>query len=192
MSEPRETIKIRSDLSGSGGMHRLLHHKLNVPSDVQACLVFLTIPDSVFVDLDDAFEGHFCNIRIHAAAAAAADACDVEQPAFASGQRVIVLELSEIVGPTLELSSKVHLRYPYPSSSYRQESFLPDPQLLCLHNDGVMIFQGSQERKTLTRLWVAAGRLEDYELVMWVTILACWIGVVCCLLDISLIAKWDW
>jgi hypothetical protein len=185
ISEPSDYVTIHSDLSISGGMHRLLYHQLHTPANVQTSFVFLTIPDSMFVDLDDAFEG-IDNVRIHAASV-----CDIEQPAFVSGQHVIVLELSVNDSPTLEFSSKLHLRYPYPSRSYKQEVFLPEPQLLCLKHDGSILFQGPQERETLTQIWVAAGRDEDYDLVMWTTILVCWIGVVWMMLDMSYVAKWD-
>jgi hypothetical protein len=185
MAEPSDYVSIHSDLSASGGMHRLLHHRIRTPANLQTGFVFLTIPYSMFVDLDDAFQG-IDNVRIHAASV-----CDIEQPAFVSGQHVLVLELSVNDTSTLEFSTKLHLRYPYPSRSYEQQAFLPEPQLLCLNTNGPMLFQEPEERETPTYIWVAAGSDEDYDLVMWITVLVCWIGVVWMMLDMSSVAKWD-
>lgn len=186
-SEPSDYVSIDSDLSVSGGMHRLLYHQLHTPADVQGSFVFLTIPNSMFVDLDDAFQGPVdVFVRVHAASV-----CDIEQPAFSSGQHIIVLEVLVDGSSNIEISSKLHLRYPYPSRSYQQYVILPEPQLLCRKKDGSLLFQGLEERGPPTRILVAAGRDEDYDMVMWITILICWIGVGWMMLDLSYVAKWD-
>lgn len=179
------SLSISSELSSSGGMHRLLSHRLETMVDFSKCFIFLTVPHDMFVDLDDAYEppGDNTILRVHAAGV-----CDIEQPAFASGQHAIVLELEQDANP-LSFASKFHVRYPYPSPTYSQYVHLPEPQLLCTTYDGSLV--GTAPTKDAEVVWVAAGSDEDHDFVMWTTVLMCCFGVVWMMSDISHVARWD-
>lgn len=183
-AELSTSLLIRSELSSSGGMHRLLRHSWEVTDDYRTCLIFLTVPSGMFVDLDDAFEGHGAtHIIIHAA-----EVCDIEQPAFVSRPHSIIFEVRDFQDDQ-SFASKLHLRYPLPSPVREQYVYLPEPQLLCVTLGGSLA--GSPQQKDMEPVWVAAGNDHDYNVVMWTTVLVCLIGVVQMMVDISQVARWD-
>jgi hypothetical protein len=53
------------------------------------------------------------------------------------------------------------------------------------------IIASTEGFEILERVWVAAGSDDDYDWVMWMTIAACWVGVVWMLSDISHVSHWD-
>ena len=183
-AELSNSLSIRSELSSSGGMHRQLRHSLKIADEYGVCYVFLTVPDGMFVDLDDAFEASSgATVRVRAAGV-----CDIEQPAFVSGQHSIVFEVGD-GGKDMNFTSKLHLRYPHPSPSNEQFIYLPEPELLCLHQTG--FFVGAPRQKEVKMVWVAAGNDNDYELVMWATVVVCLVGVGWMMADLSHVARWD-
>jgi hypothetical protein len=184
-AELSASLSIHSDLSSSGGMHRLLRHSLEVTGAYSTCYVFLTIPDGIFVDLDDAFEGSTgTQIVVHSAGV-----CDIEQPAFVSGQHCIVFEVRDCENDLLNFASKLHLRYPHPSPAREQFVYLPEPQLLCISRSGSLV--GATQQKGMELVWVGAGNDDDYNMVVWTTVLVCLGGVVWMMADISHVARWD-
>ena len=183
-AELSDSLSIRSNLSSSGGMHRQLHHSLVIPDDYRVCYIFLTVPDGMFVDLDDAFEASSgATIRVHSAGV-----CDIEQPAFVSGQHSLVFEVRD-GGKDIKFASKLHLRYPDPSPSKEQFIYLPEPELLCMHQSGFLV--GAARQQDMEMVWVAAGNDHDYELVMFITVLVCLVGVGWMMADLSYVARWD-
>lgn len=185
-SEPSDDLSIVSQLSDSGGMHRLLRHQIQSKVEsVKAYYVFLTVPNSMFVDLDDSHEG-LGALRVHAAGI-----CDIELPAFASRQYVIVFELPSRQNSFLEFASKIHLRYPYPSETRLQTAYLPDPQLIATAKDGSLLFCKLRQEHPWGHFLIAAGSGNDYFFVMWATVFVCCVGVVIMMYDMSLVSKWD-
>ena len=92
----------------------------------------------MFVDLDDAVSD-FNGIKIHSAGV-----CDIENPAFDSGQHLVVMEVEVFDRAEMQFNSNFHFRYPRPSSSYREKVLLQKPQLLCRTNEGLLYL--SRER----------------------------------------------
>jgi hypothetical protein len=191
-------------------------------TSLEQLYLFLHVPRGMFVDLDDAVtvdnastsrtttttassKGEFqfeFQWKVHAA-----EVCDIEQPAFDSGQHVIVVELPP-GGSQYNLSSKFHLRYPDPSLDYEQWIDLVEPHVVGIvvngnniHGHGHGHARGYKREQAiiastegfgiLERVWVAAGSDDDYDWVMWTTIAACWVGVVWMLSDISHVSHWD-
>jgi hypothetical protein len=228
---PSISIQVSSNLSPQGGMHRLLHHQITMidqgtastdddattTTALERLYLFLHVPRGMFVDLDDAvtvvstststsrtttsskaeFEFKWKVDAVHAA-----KVCDIEQPAFDSGQHAIVVELPP-GGSQYDLSSKLHLRYPDPSLEYEQWIDLVEPHVVGIVVNGNRLGHGHELRREqaiiastegfeiLERVWVAAGSDDDYDWVMWTTIAACWVGVVWMLSDISHVSHWD-
>uniref|UniRef100_A0A7S4AVC3 Uncharacterized protein n=1 Tax=Pseudo-nitzschia australis TaxID=44445 RepID=A0A7S4AVC3_9STRA len=170
--------------------------------------------------------------RLHAATI-----CDIEQPSFVSGQHLLVWELDNIyiVGndndndaketttttkattlrpPILiEFATKLHLRYPHPSSTMEEWIDLPRPLLFAArtedpphpHSDADEKLDDGPNRDNLwfwgngddnlglvhERVWVAAGKDEDHDFVSAATIFFCLVGVAIMLRDISNASLWD-
>jgi hypothetical protein len=196
-------LSIRSQLSPHGGMHRLWQHTIDhtdiiglTDKDATRILVFLTIPQGMFVDLDDPLEG-LKDYELHAAAI-----CDIEQPAFVSGQHVLVVEIVVPISMSTAASfaTKLHLRYPQPSETYEQWIDLPTPIVVALSEDGsllmahhhhTIIFDDTSSSSEVERVWVAAGSDDDHDGVQWTTMLAAFAGVLWMLLDISYVSQWE-
>jgi hypothetical protein len=153
--------------------------------------------------------------------------CDIEQPAFVSGQHVLVWEIDNIVTknqqqqqeignlpsmpppPVIEFATKLHLRYPHPSSTLEEWIDLSSPllfsvlpssrnQLINKEESGVTSKVMLEKQKHhdwdldfVERVWVAAGKDEDHDWIMTMTISFCLIGVVIMLRDISMVSLWD-
>jgi len=179
------SISIHSELSALGGMHRRLRHNLGMTDDFSTCYIFVTVPDGMFVDLDDAFEAsNGVNITVHSAGV-----CDIEQPAFVSGQHSIVFEARDF-DRDFSFASKLQLRYPLPSSTNEQFVPMPIPQVLCANPRGDLV-GGTTSQTEMELIWVAAGNDDDYNLVMLTTVFACLVGVIWMMSDISQVARWD-
>jgi hypothetical protein len=150
--------------------------------------------------------------------------CDIEQPAFVSGQHVLVWEIDNIVTktqhqpeiknlsslpppPVIEFATKLHLRYPHPSSTLEEWIDLSSPLLFSvLPSSGNQLINKEESGDTskeqqqkhhgwdldfVERVWVAAGKDEDHDWIMTMTISFCLIGVVIMLRDISRVSLWD-
>jgi len=147
--------------------------------------------------------------------------CDIEQPAFVSGQHVLVWEIDNIVitknqqeigepssipSPVIEFATKLHLRYPHPSSILEEWidllrpilfSVLPSDYKIIKESDVTSIKMMPDKQQHIwdldfvERVWVAAGNGDDHSYVMGMTISFCLIGVVIMLRDISRASLWD-
>ena len=293
---------VTSNLGRDGGMHRLFHHSFQpIPTDDVnhndlkkiSFYLFVTIPQGMFIDLDDPFEAasgsSFTKVDESSATASStkmnknnknnvdddnssfgssasststfvvtttryrpeekyieelklsnntnndvmissfrirlhsATICDIEQPAFDSGQHILIWEIDniEVLAPLSSLSNnnkhipvltpfpvikfatKVHLRYPRPSSSMEVYIDLPQPFLLSSSSSTSQsepINEKQQQQHSTNsgwtigsseRVWVAAGHDHDHDYIMIMTISVCLIGVVIMLWDISIVSLWD-
>ena len=149
--------------------------------------------------------------------------CDIEQPAFVSGQHVLVWEIDNIVTkqqqignlssipptPVIEFATKLHLRYPHPSSTLEEWIDLSSPLLFSvLPLSGNQLINEEESEVTsklllekqkhhdwnlvfVEHVWVAAGKDEDHDWIMTMTISFCLIGVLIMLRDISMVSLWD-
>jgi len=137
--------------------------------------------------------------RLHAATV-----CDIEQPAFVSGQHLLIWEIDNIVTresdttpAVIEFATKLHLRYPHPSSTLEEWIELPSPLLFTtLKHYPPKSSEGYEygynwDLDSVDRIWVAAGNDEDHFWIMCMTISFCLIGVVIMLRDISKVSLWD-
>eukprot|EP00934_Nitzschia_sp_Nitz4_P000839 Nitzschia sp. Nitz4//scaffold110_size71422//37193//38251//NITZ4_005872-RA/size71422-processed-gene-0.58-mRNA-1//1//CDS//3329533083//839//frame0 len=205
---PSPMVEVHSELSSYGGMHRLLHSRIstkNSPADarITSTYLFLTLSNSMFMDLDDALVQD--SVEASVTTVHSAGVCDIEQPAFASGQHVAVLEStnhqqhdpsSTSTTTTLELSSKVHFRYPVPSPDRHQWSILFLPQVLVRSNEQVsgtttMYTTSAALPQETQKVWVAAGSDADYVWVMGTTLVMALLGTISMLQNFSLVAQWD-
>jgi hypothetical protein len=214
-----------STLDPNGGMHRLLHHSIQLQSDVASTYVFvLVVPQGMFIDLDDPMETGKgliaiprqsspektmtkCSFNLQSDIASptvslhlyATDVCcDIEQPAFVSGQHVLAWEfdLEAFKGESLllEFATKLHMRYSQPSPNLHQWVHLPSPLLLGVVGkdvDTTVISVETQYMEVLERIQVAAGNDDDHDFVMWITMASCLLGVLLMLQDISKMSLWD-
>jgi hypothetical protein len=154
---------------------------------------------------DNATSSTTVQVHLHAATI-----CDIEQPAFVSGQHILVWEIRSLHRnknqPTrpLHIATKLHLRYPQPLPSMERWIDLPKPLLFGYLNDDTteQTIQSlhQQQSNDLSKSWtvdvldpvfVAAGNSLDYAWVMGITIASCFIGVVWMLQDISRVSLWD-
>lgn len=182
-------------------MHRELHHSLRVVVDDAdddcaglELYVLLHLPSDLFVNTQDAIEGpKGWNISL-----LLTDEMDEEEPQFVSRPHAVVVRLS---GGNIETTSsaihmdwitKVHVRYPTPlndEGDYSRIVMLP-PVLVagrCVKreegsNDSYLILepQGLDHQDYPPPLigWVAAGKTQDFPLVVTVTVLATLLGTV--------------
>lgn len=186
----RKDVVLETTLSSNGGMHRIMHHTIQVPASSSRAYLILTIPNAMFVDLDD-FVKESADTVIHATGI-----IDIEQPAFVSGQHVIVVESKqsvEAIEPTtINLEGKVHFRYQDPSSDLERMVSIPPPALVILDRDGSSTLEDLSTFQELPiEVLVAAGNGEDFDLVMWITVGACCVGIILMLRDISHVSQWD-
>jgi hypothetical protein len=231
---------VSSTLDRNGGMHRLLHHSVQLLPAMKTYYLFFVVPQGMFIDLDDPIhvpDGTIMNVisssssttknhsndakySMHVTSSEsntpsydvhlyAAKVCDIEQPAFVSGQHILVWEIrltNDPVGTTmpsdgvvLNFSTKLHLRYPLPTTGIQDWIYLPEPLLF-----GIEAGSDEEEKHTSPSsnvekwqldinelVWVATGNDQHYYIVMWVTISSCVIGVVMMLRDISKVSLWD-
>ena len=107
----------------------------------------------------------------------------------------------------IEFATKLHLRYPHPSSTLEEWIDLSSPllfsvlpssgnQLINKEESGVTSKEQQQKHHGwdldfVERVWVAAGKDEDHDWIMTMTISFCLIGVVIMLRDISRVSLWD-
>lgn len=209
--------KVDSHLGKDGGMHRLFHHRFLVNTNKDASyFLYVTIPQGMFIDLDDPIEsttgivqststespdaGHSFVVTTTEQASSfrarlhAATVCDIEQPSFVSGQHLLVWEIDQIqtscTPPILEFATKLHLRYPHPSQTLEQWIDLPSP-LLFVNSETNTTHNYDWELKVAERVWVAAGKDEDHDWIMGMTIFCCLIGVGIMLRDVSRVSLWD-
>lgn len=212
--------EVGSHLGKDGGMHRLFHHRFSVLETTKDATYFLyvTIPQGMFIDLDDPIEatsggtvqsistespdaGHSFVVTTTEASSSfrarlhAATVCDIEQPSFVSGQHLLVWEIDPIQrtghDKTLEFATKLHLRYPHPSQTLEQWIDLPRPLLFV--NSAVNTTHNNYDWKLeiAESVWVAAGKDEDHDWIMGLTISCCLIGVGIMLRDVSRVSLWD-
>lgn len=142
----------------------------------------------------------------------AAIVCDIEQPSFVSGQHLLVWEIDNVTlgykDPeyselfVVVFSTKLHLRYPHPSSTMEEWIDLPMPLYVASGPNLPSLSdlrQSSHPKGYLgwrigiirDRVWVAAGKEEDHDWIMGLTIVFCCIGVAMMLRDISSVSQWD-
>jgi hypothetical protein len=138
--------------------------------------------------------------RLHAASI-----CDIEQPSFVSGQHLLVWEIDRIVAASggaiplvLNFSTKLHLRYPHPSPTLEEWIDLPSPLLFAVLDSNSEVSRDKMPGRehdwsldVAERVWVAAGKDEDHNWIMGMTISFCLVGVGIMLRDISRVALWD-
>jgi len=178
---------------------------------------------STFVVTNRPTNAHKSSVLSFRAQLHSAIICDIEQPAFVSGQHVLVWEIDNIVitknqnqqeigdlssipSPVIEFATKLHLRYPHPSSILEEWidllkpilfSILPSDYMIIKESDvtSMGIMPGKQQHDWdldfVERVWVAAGNGDDHGYVMGMTIFFCLIGVVIMLRDISRASLWD-
>eukprot|EP00980_Cylindrotheca_fusiformis_P007804 scaffold1669_cov129-Cylindrotheca_fusiformis.AAC.15 len=174
------TIHSGSVLSEEGGMHRQMKSSVRAQNGNGFYYLFMTIPEGMFVDLDDF-------VTLPEATVYSSKVCDIEKPAFVSGQHVVIVEVP--ASADLKISSKWHIRYPMPQSNGEAWilNFL-QPQVLYLGAQGLFY---TQEFANMPNILVAAGIGGDSDIVMWGTIAACCLGVLIMLNDISSVSYWD-
>jgi hypothetical protein len=163
------------------------------------------------------------SVRSFRARLHAATVCDIEQPSFVSGQHLLVWEINRIVMTSdstttttitsndnipapmmIEFATKLHLRYPHPSSTLEEWIDLPSPLLFAAvldHNNNNNNNNNSNHDEddnqndwnlgVPEKVWIAAGKDEDHDWIMGMTISFCLIGVGIMLRDISRVSLWD-
>eukprot|EP00531_Pseudo-nitzschia_arenysensis_P012572 CAMPEP_0116142468 /NCGR_PEP_ID=MMETSP0329-20121206/14926_1 /TAXON_ID=697910 /ORGANISM="Pseudo-nitzschia arenysensis, Strain B593" /LENGTH=391 /DNA_ID=CAMNT_0003637709 /DNA_START=84 /DNA_END=1259 /DNA_ORIENTATION=+ len=129
--------------------------------------------------------------RLHAATV-----CDIEQPSFVSGQHLLVWEIDQLVttgepNVVMEFATKLHLRYPHPTADLEEWIDLPSPLLFAASNQTHHQQKHDWDLKLEERVWVAAGRDDDHDWIMGMTISFCLIGVGIMLRDVSRVSLWD-
>lgn len=205
-SHPTPHLSLQSNLSQTGGMHRLFHHQLQTLNSAETSYIFLTIPKSMFVDLDDAIEldDDENGVFVHFAAT-----CDIEQPSFTSGQHVIALEINHLgrrhsssnvastVSIVVDFATKLHFRYPEPCQDSHQSAHLFMPLLLTKVSGQSVTWltEGSESNRMISRLpqtlTVPAGSDDDHTVVMWTTMLIGFAGMLLILHDFGQVSVWD-
>ncbi|KAG7341553.1 glycosylphosphatidylinositol-mannosyltransferase [Nitzschia inconspicua] len=205
-----------SALGPNGGMHRLLHHSLPLRSGISSYYLYFVVPQGMFIDIDDPLETNSkttaipipspdakCSFELYPLGSPqataflhlhAAKVCDIEQPAFVSGQHLLVWHIDAVEGNNqnnLEFATKLHFRYPQPSNNLRQNLNLPKPIFFTLADTSTVGNEKALRLEILERVWVAAGNDNDHDWVMWTTVASCLLGVVLMLQDISKISMWD-
>jgi solute carrier family 50 (sugar transporter) len=223
--KPQQTLMplaSSSVLDANGGMHRLFHHSLPLVSGFSTYYLYFVVPQGMFIDLDDPLEASsgmtaipqqssnakssidlqrmptkqsVASVHLHAT-----NVCDIEQPAFVSGQHVLVWEITttRVEDFPLDFATKLHLRYPSPSNNLHQWVDLPKPILFGLSSASVPDFEKTLQSDVaeghlmmLEPVWVAAGNDRDHDWIMYATIASCLLGVAWMLQDISRNSLWD-
>lgn len=180
MKDLDQSITLQSILSHEGGMHLQMTSTLGQELAFESYFLVMTVPESMFVDLDDFLIDS--KYTLHASGV-----CDIEKPAFVSGQHVLMVEVQS--GSNLIQHTKWHIRYPAPSQGGADSiRNFPAPQVVFV-KDGVLYHHRYLAK--LPDVSVATGYEQDGDFVMWATMVACWIGVWSMLRDISSVSYWD-
>jgi hypothetical protein len=122
---------LESNLPEAGGMHRSMQHRiyLDLPmastNAVDSCHVsfwmLLLLPPDAFILTNDAFEVSSWKLAVHTASGRI---ISEEEPTFASPPHAVYIHLEGTVSNKspvfLEFDTKVHFRYPLPSSDPTQ------------------------------------------------------------------------
>ncbi|CAJ1934224.1 unnamed protein product [Cylindrotheca closterium] len=177
-----QSARLRSTLSQEGGMHRQMTSSLEKVQDFESYFIIMTVPQSMFVDLDD-FLIDDMNSILHAT-----KVCDIEKPEFVSGQHVIIVE-GQGDDSTFIRHTKWHVRYPKPGQAgIALIENLLEPSVVFV-KDGALYHH--QQLAKLPHVSVATGYEKDGDFVMWATIVACCVGVWKMLQDLSIVSYWD-
>lgn len=175
-----KSVKLQAVLSQDGGMHRQMISTLKSIQGFESYFLVMTVPESMFVDLDDFFADSKSTPY-------AAKVCDIEKPAFVSGQHVIVVEVHSDSSSIQR--TKWHIRYPHPKPGGAEViQNLAEPHGLFM-NDGFLYFYPHFAK--LPDVPVSTGYLQDWDLVLWGTMISCWFGVWKMIRDISSVSYWD-
>jgi hypothetical protein len=214
---PLIKASVRSSLDDSGGMHRDFHHAIHIQVDrglrhwKATFYMALYVPQHFFVDVDDALGQLECGDAISCHAEFMhAHVIDIEQPAFASPQHVTWIQLDVASQHQhqahLQLTSKFHIRYPFPLQvvgDVWSTVELPLPQLIFgiyqldgedknrTWHGGHMPRQGQESLALAIPVRVAAGNHHDYPWVAGMTVVCCLLGVATMLYDIVQVSQWD-
>jgi hypothetical protein len=200
------SASLDSTLSSSGGMHRLLHHDIQItcPSNMrdgtfyQATLdIVVYVTHHFFVDVDDAL---LLQSNTTTPFLVSAPKIDIEQPAFGSPQHILNIRV-QVEGscsnaPSHSFATKLHMRYPPLTASGDLHVAFPAPLLL----NGMLVIQNELYVLQFHHdtMWqapivthVATGYHQD---VMWVpvtTILASLVGSWYILKSMAQVSKWN-
>jgi hypothetical protein len=231
--------ELDSQLSESGGMHRTLRHSVTLrlpaegarnpaePKDGSSSSwaldmwILLHLPSDVFVNVQDAFEVPLedkLNLRTSLVTVKGA-LIDEEQPEFASPSHAVLLRVQADVPlgenglsrqKSLAFTTKIHLRYPSPTSggdSFSRIVMLA-PTIVSgtirrSEATGSVLYQWkspTSDTKSMHRFappppllvtWMSAGHCEDLPWVTVVTLLVAVLGSIVMWREISRIADWD-
>jgi hypothetical protein len=193
---------LSSALSETGGMHRLMHHSIAIscphgvagPFQVSITML-LFVSEHFFVDVDDPFdtfgenEFFLSNSRI-----------DIEQPAFASPQHVVAVQIimkERAVcndDSQIEFATKLHVRYPPLTHEGNLQVALLAPLLyqgwLTSKNINYTLTPWSSYQ-TPMQTRVTTGFEQDYYWVGIITILWSLRGSYLLLCSLSKVSKWN-
>jgi hypothetical protein len=212
--------ELDSTLSRDGGMHRQLHHIIRLKPDEAirnhhklsgslTILIFLT--QDVFIDIDDPFGGSCTSSPTNADDAVQCQASllhqhgriDIEQPAFASPQHVVAVEIKWNTTTTLKemelhMTMQLHLRYAKPIRNGRYHAFLlPTPILQRGKCESVnstnkcTVNLTSKNAAIQQVVHVAAGLESDNIWVTVMTLLCSLIGAAVLLREIVTVSQWE-
>jgi hypothetical protein len=212
MNLPLIKASVLSSLDDSGGMHRDFHHAIHIQVDrgirhwKATFYMALYVPQNFFVHVDDALgtlecgDAKFCHAEF-----THSHVIDIEQPAFDSPQHVTWIKV-EVASQKqkhqahLQLTSKFHIRYPFPLQVFGDVWTmveLPLPQLIfgIYQLDGEDLYRTWHDiqRQDLSAIpiAIAAGNHHDYPWVVGITVMCCLLGVATMLYDIVQVSQWE-
>lgn len=201
LNVPLFSASLKSSLSETGGMHRLLHHSITVTcppttDTYKASLTMLLfVSEHVFIDVDDPFDSG------NDVSFISKNQIDIEQPAFASPQHVVAVQIHvderecDYSPAPIEFATKLHVRYPPLTSRGFLDIALPAPFLYqawlmdSFNNKNYTLRQSSWQPPIETR--VATGYDGDYTWVVTITILWSLVGSLMLLRSLSKVSKWN-
>jgi hypothetical protein len=181
--------------------------------------VLLVVSESWFIDVDDPFVGD-CSAGKEESSSSSCHVdwiypsiIDIEAPATNAIPHFVPLKVSvrsHVSSTDIQFGINIHTRYPYLSETGQQTLTLLEPLLLGgYYRVGRVGVGGGDDREEEQELenyypsWpsdtirahtttIGAGRPQDYEFVMVVTVLASFIGLIIGLRDIASISRWDY
>lgn len=186
--------RIYSELSESGGMHRMLSVKLSFDQldfHQGSVSILLVLTEDFFVDIEQLIkspcvgEFEFCNLVIHSISD---ETINTEEPTFVSPQHTLRIEVSWTTPlssePYLSFALSIHARYATPNGGY-VVAMLPAPILLDMGKNDML-----PKQKPLS-VHIPAGNSYDYICVTFATATWSLLGSILLLRELSRVSSWN-